>query len=108
MAAFILIAFSVGCDLYKVGVRCIESGFSIGRILNALKDIHDEVCADNYLKCIDEIYENHNNSNFHLTGIECINCRRKLKQTKMISNNGIDGYAVDGCEEAFEVVSHVS
>lgn len=106
MAAFILIAFSISVDLYKVGVRCIESGFSVSNIINALKEIQDSVRSEKYLKCIDEIYED---SNIHSIGIECIICRRKIKQTKMICNSEIENaLEVDGCEEAFEVISRVS
>lgn len=106
MAAFILIAFSISVDLYKVGVRCLESGFSVSSIINALKEIHDSVRAEKYLKCIDEIYEN---SNIHSIGIECIICRQKINQTKMICNSEIENaLAIDGCDEAFEVISQVS
>lgn len=110
MAAFVLIAFSVGCDLYKIGVRCIESGFSITNIINALKDIHNEIRSEKYLQCIDEIYENlYDNSDIHSTGIECINCRRKRKNRKiMICNEIENAYEVDRCEEAFEILSQVS
>lgn len=104
MAAFILIAFSIGVDLYKVGIRCIESGFSVSSIINALKDIHDSVRVEKYLECIDEIYENSDN---HSIGIECVICRRKINRTKMICNNEIEtALQVDGCEEAFEVISN--
>lgn len=106
MAAFILIAFSISVDLYKVGVRCLESGFSISSILNALKEIHESVRDEKYLKCIDEIYEN---SNIHSIGIECIICRKKINQIKMNCNSEIENaLEVDRCEEAFEVISQVS
>lgn len=105
MAAFVLIAFSVGVDLYKVGVRCWESGFSIENILNVLREIHDEVRASKYLECINEIYEskinNNNNHNFHRIGISCVNCRRK-----MICETIENAIEVDACEEAFEVISN--
>lgn len=102
MAAFVLIAFSIGVDLYKVGVRCLESGFSVSSVINALKEIHDSGRAEKYLECIDEIYEN---SDFHSIGIECVICRNRNK-TKMICNNEIENaLEVDRCEEAFEVIS---
>lgn len=105
MAAFVLIAFSIGVDLYKVGVRCLESGFTVSSVVNALKEIHESGRAEKYLKCIDEIYEK---SDFHSIGIECIICRghNKIIKTKMICNNEIENaLEVDGCEEAFEVIS---
>lgn len=103
MAAFVLIAFSVGVDLYKVGVRCWSTKFTFANILAELRDIHDEVRDRKYLECINEIYQSNeinNNSDFHRIGIACVNCRRKMICDKI--ENAIE---VDGCEEAFEVIS---
>lgn len=106
MAAFLLIAFSVGVDLYQVGARCWESGFSIANILAVLRDIHDEVRANKYLECINEIYESELNTSrdFHRIGISCRNCRTR----KMICEKIENATAVDACEEAFEVIVSVS
>lgn len=104
MAAFLLITFSVGVDLYQVGVRCWESEFSIANILAVLREIHDEVRANKYLESINEIYEQNqinNNRDFHRIGISCRNCRRKMICEKI--ENAIE---VDACEEAFEVISN--
>lgn len=104
MAAFVLIAVSVGVDLYQVGVRCWKSGFSIANILDVLRQFNDEVRANKYLECINEIYEseiNNKHSDFHRIGIPCVNCRRK-----MICETIENALEVDGCEEAFEVISN--
>lgn len=108
MAAFALIAYSIGVDLYQVSLRCLESGFSVASILNALKEIHEEVRARKYLECIEEIYENRNVSDFHSIGVKCLSCRRKFNRTKMIYNEIENALEVDRCEEAFEFVSQVS
>lgn len=108
MAAFSLIALSVGIDLYKVSVNCIKSGFSLSNILNTLNDIHEAVRSEKYLMCIDEIYANQNDSDFHSIGIACMICRRKITSQTMISNGIYDEDHVEGCEEAFEVLSQVS
>lgn len=105
MAAFVLIAFSIGVDLYKAGLRCLESGFSVSNIINALREIHESGRTEKYLECIDEIYEK---SDFHSIGIECVICRNRNKtiKSKMICNNEIENaLEVDRCEEAFEVIS---
>lgn len=104
MAAFVLIAFSVGVDLYQAGVRCWKSSeFSIASILAVLRDFHEEVRTNKYVQCINEIYDSNeisNNTDFHRIGIACVNCRRK-----MICERVENAIEVDGCEEAFEVIS---
>lgn len=108
MAAFVLIAYSISVDLYQVGLRCLKSGFSISSVINALKEIHEEVRVRKYLECIEDIYENQNISDFHSIGVECLNCRRKLIGKKMICNPVENALEVDRCEEAFEILSQVS
>lgn len=105
MAALLLIAVCVGVDLYQVSVRCLKSGFSITNIIQALREFHDEVQTSKYLECIDEIYENSLNSKLHLIGIDCVNCRRKIHSSEMICNKIENAIQVDGCDEAFEILS---
>lgn len=104
MAAFALIVYSISVDLYQVGLRCLDSGFSISSIINALKDIHEEVRVRKYLECLDEIYEN---CEIHSIGVECRNCRQNMC-TEMICDEIETALEVDGCEEAFEILSKVS
>lgn len=110
MAAFLLIAFSVGVDLYQVGLRCWQSEFSLPNILSVLRELHDEVRANKYLECINEIYESdlnsNNSSDFHRIGIACVNCRRQRQQQKMLCETIENAIEVDACEEAFEVISN--
>lgn len=113
MAAFLLITFSVGVDLYQVGLRCWQSGFSIANILAVLREIHDDVRVNKYLECIDEIYgcdlnSRTNNSDLHRIGIACVNCRRQRQrqQSKMICEKIENAIEVDACEEAFEIISN--
>lgn len=116
MAAFLLIAVSVGVDLYQVGLRCWQSEFSIAQILAVLRDIHDEVRANKYLECINEIYEcdlnsynssSSSSSDFHRIGIACVNCRhQRQRQQKMICTPIETAIEVDACEEAFEFISN--
>lgn len=109
MAAFVLIAYSISVDLYQVGLRCLESGFSVSSVINALKEIHEEVRVRKYLECIEDFYENPNISDFHSIGVECLNCRRrKFVGKKMICNPVENALEVDRCEEAFEIISQVS
>lgn len=104
MAAFVLIAVSIGVDLYQVTVRCLKSGFSIPNIISVLQELHDEVRSSKYLECIEEIYENQSHSEFHSLGIACFNCRRKFIRVKMNCNQVEYGLEVDGAEEAFEIL----
>lgn len=114
MAAFLLITFSVGVDLYQVGLRCWQSGFSGVNILAVLRELHDELRTNKYLECINEIYESDLNSDissdFHRIGIACINCRRQRRQQQlqreMICEKIENAIEVDGCEEAFEIISN--
>lgn len=113
MAAFLLITFSVGVDLYQVGLRCWQSEFSIANILGVLREFHDEVRVNKYLECIDEIYacdlnsRNNSSSDLHRIGIACVNCRRqRQQQPKMICPKIENAVEVDACEEAFEIISN--
>lgn len=114
MAAFLLITFSVGVDLYQVGLRCWQSGFSGVNILAVLRELHDELRTNKYLECINEIYESdlnsNNSSDFHRIGIACVNCRRKRRpqqlQREMICEKIENAIEVDACEEAFEIISN--
>lgn len=112
MAAFVLIGFSIGVDLYQVGVRCLKSGFSIRNLLNTLREYHHEIRATKYLECIDEIYANPTDKDFHLLGIECFVCRHRFggggDNNKMYCNPIETALEVDRCEEAFEIISDVS
>lgn len=118
MAAFLLITFSVGVDLYQVGLRCWQSGISFANFWTVLRDFHDEVRVKKYLECIDEIYEwdlnrrNSSSSDLHRIGIPCVNCRRRQQQqrskqpAKMMCDTIENAIEVDGCEEAFEIISN--
>lgn len=108
MAAFVLIAFSIGVDLYNVGIRCLNSEISISNIITILKELHEEIRDAKYLECIDEIYENQFDSDYHSVGIKCFHCRERIKRQKMICNSIENGTEVDRCEEAFEIIDEVS
>lgn len=105
MAAFALIGFSIGVDLYNVGVRCLKSGFSISNIISALTELHDEIRVEKYLESIEEIYANQKDSDYHSIGIQCFSCRERNKKTKMMCNEIENALEVDRCDEAFEVIS---
>lgn len=106
MAALVLIIISVGVDLYNVGVRCFESGFTFSNIVQVLRELHDDLRATKYIECIDEFYENTVNSDTHSIGIDCLNCRRKINRMKMICNEIENAIGVDGADEAFEILSY--
>lgn len=108
MAAFVLIGFSIGVDLYNVGIRCLKSGFTISNCINVLRELHEEIRVEKYLKDIEEIYENQKESNYHSIGIKCFSCRERIKRRKMICNQVENALEVDRCEEAFENISEVS
>lgn len=104
MAAFVLIAISIGVDLYQVSVRCLDAGWTFSNFLQLLREFHNEVRTAKYLECIDEIYANQSQPEFHLIGIACVRCQRKRSAQKMICNRIENAIEVDGAEEAFEVL----
>lgn len=114
MAAFVCIAYSLVVDVYQVGVVFVQSGCSVGKCINYIKDIREDLLAKRYLECIDRSYDRSANENYcQLNGVQCVNCRGQRKQKtddKMMICEGcneVEGFvAVERAEEAFEIISN--
>lgn len=103
MAALVYIAYSVGVDIYRIGEQCSQSGWSIEKCINVIKDYREQILAERYLKKINEIYDTQNRD-LHSIGIQCFNCRINQKN-KMICEESIDGLVdIENADEAFEFI----
>lgn len=117
MAALVFIASSLAVDCYRIGLVFLQSGGSIAKCVNFVKDLRENLLADRYLVCIDQFYDQTTVENYcKHQGIKCINCRQRDQNNKQKTYakmlmcegcNEVEGFvAVDRAEEAFEIISN--
>lgn len=101
MAALVYIVCSVGVNVFQIVRQCANSGWSIRTAIDIIKESHNGILVERYLRNIDQIYGHR--SIIHSVGIECFGCRQQVQRSDMYE---VDGYTViDDAVEAFEDIS---